>query len=925
MPFATRKTKINVTIATAVLLLGGLAACGKNETAASLVTEAKQFQAKGDNKAAVIQLKNAAVKSPEDAAVRLALGEIYNISGDPASAEKELRKAQSLGASPEQVLPQLAKALLTQRQFKKVIDETEAGLAKPSAALLAARGDAYLALAQQDKARSSYQAALAATPDQPLASIGMARLALASQDTAAANGLAQQALAKNPDNVDVLLFGASMAAAQNKADEALALYDKVLAAQPQHRGAHLDKALVMINKHDYAGAKVELDAARKNTPGNLQLGYLQALLDYTQGNNKPALDGLMQVLKVVPDHMPSLLLAGAVEFNLGTLPQAEQHLKKFLESNPHNLYARKLMVSTLMRLGRTAEAAAALEPAMRTPTQDAQLLAIAGDLALQGKDFKQAKEYLERASALDPKMASVRTSLALSKLGQGENEQAIADLEASTKLDSSSIRAGTLLVLTEMRMKRFDKALVAAKGLVAGHPKEASVHNLLGGVYLGKEDLPNARTAFNAALAQQPTFFPAVSNLAQLALRDKQPDAARKLYTDLLEKDKKNLGAMTALATIAGSQGKQAEMVEWLEKAVTENPDALTTVAQLGRLYMTRGDKQKAVSLLRKAVVSRPDDAAILDELALAQANNGDLDGALESASKVAGLAPKAPLSHYHLARIYAMKNNDAAASEALKKTLALQPDNLDAQTMMAEIAMRAKKPEQAMAIAKEIQKQRPKSAVGALLEAQLLLSEKKLAPALAAFERAYALEKAPGLLIKQHAILQQLGRGKEADQRLAQARAAYPADATLTMYAAELHLAKNEFKPAIALLEPVVKSNPKNGAALNNLAWAYQQVGDARAQASAEQAIVASGRNPALLDTLGWILVEKGDTAHGVPILKEAIGLAPGAADIRFHLGSALVKAGDKAGARKELEKLLAENKDSPKIPDVRALLKQL
>ena len=80
MPIFSRKKQISVAVATAAILLGGLSACGKNETAASLVAEAKQFQAKGDNKAAVIQLKNAAVKSPEDASVRLALGEIYNVA-----------------------------------------------------------------------------------------------------------------------------------------------------------------------------------------------------------------------------------------------------------------------------------------------------------------------------------------------------------------------------------------------------------------------------------------------------------------------------------------------------------------------------------------------------------------------------------------------------------------------------------------------------------------------------------------------------------------------------------------------------------------------------------------------------------------------------------------------------------------------------
>jgi tetratricopeptide (TPR) repeat protein len=99
--------KLTIALAAATLLGGGLAACGKTESTASLLAEAKQFQAKGDSKAAVIQLKNAIGKSPDNADARLALGELYGSTGDPVSAEKELRKAKELGVPAAKVAPAL--------------------------------------------------------------------------------------------------------------------------------------------------------------------------------------------------------------------------------------------------------------------------------------------------------------------------------------------------------------------------------------------------------------------------------------------------------------------------------------------------------------------------------------------------------------------------------------------------------------------------------------------------------------------------------------------------------------------------------------------------------------------------------------------------------------------------------------------------
>jgi Flp pilus assembly protein TadD len=144
-------------------------------------------------------------------------------------------------------------------------------------------------------------------------------------------------------------------------------------------------------------------------------------------------------------------------------------------------------------------------------------------------------------------------------------------------------------------------------------------------------------------------------------------------------------------------------------------------------------------------------------------------------------------------------------------------------------------------------------------------------------------------------------------------------------MFLADRSLASKDFKPAISLLEGVLKQNPNNAVALNNLAWAYQQEKDPRALGTAEQAYKVAGDNPGVMDTLGWMLVEQGNTTRAVPLLQKASGLSPDSPEIRYHLAVSLHKSGDKQGARKELNQLLAQNKPFPQIEEARALLKML
>ena len=103
-----------------------------------------------------------------------------------------------------------------------------------------------------------------------------------------------------------------------------------------------------------------------------------------------------------------------------------------------------------------------------------------------------------------------------------------------------------------------------------------------------------------------------------------------------------------------------------------------------------------------------------------------------------------------------------------------------------------------------------------------------------------------------------------------------------------------------------MLESQPNNVLALNNLAWVSGQLKDPKALEYAEKADKLAPNNPAILDTLGMLLVEKGDTQARHRIAAEggrACARMP--PSIRLNLARALVKDGQKDAAKKELETL--------------------
>jgi len=138
------------------LLLPVLTACHGTQNSETLLADAQMYRQKGEARAAIIQLKNLLQKEPDNAAARLLLGSVYIDTGEALSAEKELRKAKTLGLSQQQVMPLLGKSWLMLGQFDKVLAEVADDAAQPAqpAPVQALRGEALLALGRKDEARS---------------------------------------------------------------------------------------------------------------------------------------------------------------------------------------------------------------------------------------------------------------------------------------------------------------------------------------------------------------------------------------------------------------------------------------------------------------------------------------------------------------------------------------------------------------------------------------------------------------------------------------------------------------------------------------------------------------------------------------------------------------------------------------------------
>jgi len=263
-----------------------LASCS-GESPELLIKSARDYIAKGDSSAAVIQLRNALQKAPNNAEARYLLGNILVTRRDPASAVKELRMALQLGHPAEQTLPALARALIDDGDAKELVTEfgeKTLGTAEAQAEFKTIIGNAWLSIGKPKEAEAAFNAALAAKPDYADASLGIATLRAGNRNFEEAKKIVEAVLARPHAPPEASLLQAQLLFADGQPDAARAVLEKLVQAKPEYLQARYRLAALQIARGDLDQASAQVAAIRKVSKQDGRAYYFEALIASGRGD-----------------------------------------------------------------------------------------------------------------------------------------------------------------------------------------------------------------------------------------------------------------------------------------------------------------------------------------------------------------------------------------------------------------------------------------------------------------------------------------------------------------------------------------------------------------------------------------------------------------------------------------------------------------
>jgi tetratricopeptide (TPR) repeat protein len=572
-------------------------------TSAVLMAQAKL--AKSDLKGAEEVLLKASAASPKEPQPHVMLGEFYRATNRPGDAEAQLQTALRLDPNNVQALYSLAVAQYgagrmpdAEATFKRLAVLSDSPYPHIYALFLLRQG-------RRDEAVHEFERLAKQDPNDRMA---RGRLISAYQlvgRTADATKIIEEALQKNPKDIDALVRRAQLAVVGGKYEAAEKDLTQVLRLQPDSAPTHYFMAKLHQGRGQELSARQELSKAVQ-----LDSSLLIARLDLAQSlitSKDPK--GALDVLDAAPGpekSVPEVI----VQRNWALWATNDMvEMRKGIDAGLALQRSTDLLLQDgiwKLRSGNSSGGRAALEEALKIDPADVRALSVLKESYEMQKQTAVALDKVKEYAAREPRSAPVQNFLGAIMLARGDNAGARNAFQLAKAADASSVEADVGLVRLDLTEGKLADAQNRLQAVVSASPGNTAAHLWLGDVDLMRADFGRAEKQFRMVLTAEPDNPQALNNLAFLmAENGGQPAEALKYAQKAKELAPDKPEYSDTLGWILYKQGLYPSAVQELERATAQRSKPIWEY-HLAMAYAKAGDSQHARSILDRALKQDP-------------------------------------------------------------------------------------------------------------------------------------------------------------------------------------------------------------------------------------------------------------------------------------------------------------------------------
>ena len=396
------------------------------------------------------------------------------------------------------------------------------------------------------------------------------------------------------------------------------------------------------------------------------------------------------------------------------------------------------------------------------------------------------------------------------------------------------------------------------------------------------------------------------------------PEAERRAMRDSLDALGEDVGndVLLARAVLAQSLGDNDGALALTGRILAAEPANHQAVLIEAQVYQNRGETEKAFARIEKALAAEPGNSRLRLQYARLLVKS-DLGRAAEQYRLLLAESPEDPELRLSLALVYRESRRYPEMRELLEALVAAGRQTNTARYYLGEDEEREGRSEAALEQYFEIEPS-PVFPLAISRIATLLLASggtEGLASGIERLQRRWP-EHRTRLVLLHAEMLVEREEYDAAWQVLSKALEAEPEDTSL-LYSRSMVAEKRRDVAALERdLREMLRIEPDSALALNALGYSLANLTDRHAEAKEliARALAQKPDDPAILDSMGWVLYRLGQPEDALRYLQDAFARFPDP-EVAAHLGEVLWVLGRREEALSAWKKGLEAKADSPLV----------
>ena len=658
---------------------------------------------------------------------------------------------------------------------------------------------------------------------------------------------------------------------------------------------------------------------------------------------------LREITEKAPDYLPAWNLLAEISLGQKNFSDCKNALDRVLARNATDFTALLLMGNLKLAMGDTAQAVATFErmAAMydRAPQVDLQL----AHAYLMNGDTGKAVPKLNHAIATDPNFSAAILLLAQINMRKGETLESISALKDLLKRQPQLPQAYLLLANAYLMQKDPEQAVSVCRQMEARFPKSPEVLLVLGSVLERQNQPGEARRSFEQALELSPDFLPALEQIVDLDLANKQFAVAIDRVTNQIERhadagepwlllakvhmtkaesfvpaiasgSQAQPHSKSSLAEIPAAQEDVNKAESALLKSIELNPDLRNAYFMLANLYVSCNKQVQALERLN-SFLAKTNDVVARTQVGILQDRLKNFSAARDAYEKVLALDANSSIALNNLAYLYSEHFADLdKAYQLAEKARRLRPNDPSTADTLGWILFKRGEYSRALGIIDESAAKLPTNPEIQfhLGMAHYMLVEE--GPAQLALEQAC---QSPNDFVGKEEARRRLGV-LAIDAKLANAATVSdlkkylrdtPADPVALCRLGAVQTRDGAIDEAVHSYEGALKCSPQNPQILLKLAQLYASSGSpgtAKAMEITKTAHNLAPDDPRISALLGSLAFETGDSKWSASLLEDSARRLPLDANVAYDLAWAYYSLGRVTDAETAMRRAQASSENA-------------